>query len=78
MDNGPLILYSGKNCCLCDEAQSLLLDVCPQAQFEKIDVRADAQLYHQYGARIPVLQRQDSAKELAWPFNKQQLSEFLY
>lgn len=72
-----LTLFTGQGCCLCDEAEALLLEVQPQANYSKIDVRLDPQHYHLYGARIPVLIRQDPARELAWPFSHSQLREFL-
>lgn len=72
-----VILYSGKDCCLCDQAEALIqrLDIS-QLQVTKVDVRASTDLYHLYGARIPVLVRTDN-KELDWPFDQQQLQEFL-
>ncbi|MFT2090844.1 glutaredoxin family protein [Paraglaciecola sp. 2405UD69-4] len=74
-----LIFYSGKECCLCDQAESLLREVSPKAlaMATKVDVRSSTDLYHNYGARIPVLLDEQSQTELAWPFNKEQLEEFL-
>jgi hypothetical protein len=73
-----IILYSGKDCCLCDQAEQMLNQVVHHGvTVEKIDVRASADLYHLYGARIPVLKHSDSDKELAWPFSEPQLIEFL-
>lgn len=77
MDDFSIILYSGQGCCLCDEAEALLLEVKPGAKYSKIDVRLDPQNYHLYATRIPILKRQDTAQELAWPFNQLQLREFL-
>lgn len=70
-----LVLYSGQNCCLCAQALILLADM--NIQVQKIDVRTSTELYHQYGARIPVLYRTDTQQELSWPFNSSQLCEFL-
>ncbi|MEO9945375.1 MAG: glutaredoxin family protein [Paraglaciecola sp.] len=74
-----LMFYSGKECCLCDQAESLIREVSPSAlaQTTKVDVRSSADLYHLYGARIPVLFNEESQQELPWPFNKEQLVEFL-
>ena len=73
-----IILYSGKDCCLCDQAEALLQQIQhTSVQLEKIDVRASSDLYHLYGARIPVLLRKDNHQELAWPFELSQLIEFL-
>lgn len=75
----PLSLYSGVNCHLCDLAEELLKVTLIDAQneYEKIDVATDHQLYHLYATRIPVLKRHDDNTELAWPFEQQQLIEFL-
>jgi hypothetical protein len=42
-----------------------------------VDVRDSTDLYHLYGARIPVLYREDINSELPWPFDSFQLCEFL-
>ena len=74
-----LILYTGQGCGLCDEAEALLEKVSENAasSLKKVDVRASSDLYHLYGARIPVLYREDIHSELPWPFDSFQLCEFL-
>ena len=74
-----LILYTGKDCCLCEQAQTLLekVDKSLALTLKNIDVRASTDLYHLYGARIPVLYREDIQSELPWPFDSFQLCEFL-
>ena len=77
MRKPDIYFYTGKNCCLCDDAQLILNRVAPDIDCVKLDVRESTELYHLYGARIPVLKRQDSEQELGWPFDEQQLREFL-
>ena len=74
-----LTLYTGQGCSLCDEAEALLGKVDENAAYalKKVDVRASSDLYHLYGARIPVLYREDIHSELPWPFDFFQLGEFL-
>ncbi|WP_232357808.1 glutaredoxin family protein [Paraneptunicella aestuarii] len=74
-----LILFSGSECSLCDLAKDLLEQVAEQCPYSltTIDVKAERQYYHQYGARIPVVFREDTQSELGWPFDKAQLLEFL-
>lgn len=74
-----LILYTGQGCCLCEQAQTLLqqVDKKATANLTKVDVRVSSDLYHLYGARIPVLYREDIQSELPWPFDFFQLCEFL-
>lgn len=73
-----LILYSGQECCLCEQAEVLLSEVSlDHLEVTKVDVRSSSDLYHLYGARIPVLFNKENRQELPWPFNKEQLVEFL-
>ncbi len=74
-----LILYTGQGCSLCDQAALLLEEVDKNAasMLKKVDVRTSSDLYHLYGARIPVLYREDINSELPWPFDFFQLGEFL-
>jgi hypothetical protein len=74
-----LILYTGKGCSLCELAETLLEEANKSQAIilTKIDVRASSDLYHLYGARIPVLYREDIQSELPWPFDSFQLCEFL-
>ncbi|MEM0911835.1 MAG: glutaredoxin family protein [Pseudomonadota bacterium] len=72
-----LILYSGPQCSLCDDAVELLYEVDQDIVFEKVNIRDSHELYHLYGARIPVLKRTDSNSELGWPFSKDDIKSFL-
>lgn len=72
-----LILYTGPQCSLCQQAMSLLLTQLQPGQITQVNVRDDTMLYHQYGARIPVIKRSDSQAELAWPFTGPELTRFL-
>ena len=74
-----LVLYTSQGCCLCEQAEALVeqVDKSAAAILKKVDVRASSDLYHLYGARIPVLFREDNKSELPWPFDSFQLGEFL-
>jgi hypothetical protein len=74
-----IILYTGQGCGLCEQAETLIqqTDSNVFASLEKVDVRSSTDLYHLYGARIPVLYREDDQSELPWPFDTLQLVEFL-
>jgi hypothetical protein len=72
------IFYSGQECCLCDDALALLAQThVDVSQLTKIDVKSDPQIYHLYGARIPVLLNTENQHELAWPFDLTRLTEFV-
>ncbi|WP_158969072.1 glutaredoxin family protein [Paraglaciecola sp. L3A3] len=74
-----LILYSGKDCCLCDEAETLIEQINDRSiKLRKVDVKSSTELYHLYGARIPVIYREDIKQELSWPFDSSKLREFIF
>jgi glutaredoxin len=52
-----LILYSRRNCCLCDEMKETIRSVAENIplQFEEIDVDEVAELQAEYGHEVPVL-----------------------
>ena len=70
-----IILFSGPECCLCDLAKAQLAQL--QVSYQTIDVKQQSEYFHRYGARIPVVYRQDDQGELGWPFEVEQLAEFL-
>lgn len=72
-----LVLYTGEGCGLCEQAETMLKDSHIDYSFKKVNVRDSADLYHKYGARIPVFFRPDTQQELPWPFDPIQLDEFL-
>lgn len=72
-----LILYSTNGCHLCDKAHTLLARACPSLEFKVVDVAIDDRLVSRYGERIPVLLKTNTGEELAWPFNAEQLSQFM-
>lgn len=77
-----ITLYTGPNCSLCDDAIKLLNELNVDIEVEKINVRESIDLYHQYGARIPVIKCNDKAinskgEDLGWPFTLEQLRAYL-
>lgn len=73
-----LILYTGPNCSLCDDALSIVTSLNNHLiEVEKVNIRESAELYHLYAVRIPIIKRDTSEAELAWPFDKQQLQAFI-
>ena len=71
-----LTLYQRDDCHLCD----LALEVLAQArapEFDSVFIDADADLEARYGARVPVLRDEVSARELDWPFDAVTLASWL-
>ena len=79
-----LVLYSTLGCHLCETAKALLLELAQAeapglAQFSltEVDIADDDTLFACYGVRLPVLKIDDQNRELGWPFDLQQLYQFL-
>ncbi len=74
-----LCVYSTSACHLCDLALQVIDAVLSQDYFEKviIDIANSDALIEQYGVRIPVLKIQRTGDELGWPFDEQELMEFV-
>ncbi|MBT1449686.1 glutaredoxin family protein [Glaciecola sp. XM2] len=73
-----LILYTGPHCELCDHALDVIAQLPDNAvNVKSVNIRNSTELYHLYGARIPVIKRVDSSAELGWPFDLEALETFL-
>ncbi|MCS5595263.1 MAG: glutaredoxin family protein [Porticoccaceae bacterium] len=73
-----VIIYSGPNCHLCDEAKSILEPVLSKRGWHLIvvDIQDDASLKEKYGLRIPVVLLPDG-REKGWPFTAAQIAKML-
>lgn len=75
-----LTLYTGPQCSLCDLAEEVVSSLNTQGfliNIDKVNIRDSVDLYHVYGARIPVLKRHDNGAELGWPFGDSDLIDFI-
>lgn len=77
-----ITLYTGPHCELCELAEALLGQLNGSVDYEKVNVRESVELYHLYGARIPVIKKnidiaQGLSVDLGWPFSLEQLRAFL-
>ncbi|GAA0683929.1 glutaredoxin family protein [Marinobacterium maritimum] len=74
-----LDLMTTEGCHLCDEAVVVLQQVlvAGQAEVDLVDIVYDPKLMDAYAERIPVLVERDGDRELGWPFDAQQLRQFL-
>jgi len=72
-------LYGTSACHLCELAmdlvQSQLSDYADSA-VESVDISESDALFERYGLSIPVLRHPD-ARELFWPFDAQQVQQFM-
>lgn len=70
----PLILYSRRECHLCDLVVTMLDRT--GVHWRPVDIDRDSVLTEKYGLRIPVLRRPDTGDELAYPFDEAKLCRF--
>jgi glutaredoxin len=71
-----LTLYQRDDCPLCDEAYELMA-VTGIPDFEPVWIDGEPELEARYGARVPVLHRNEDGAELDWPFTVASLRAFL-
>ncbi|MBB6521580.1 glutaredoxin family protein [Pseudoteredinibacter isoporae] len=72
------ILYTTAGCHLCEQAKSVFwpcADVLG-VTLREIDIAESEELVERYGIRIPVI-ASERGEEIGWPFDQQQLLEFL-
>ncbi|PSL14865.1 glutaredoxin-like protein DUF836 [Marinobacterium halophilum] len=74
-----LDLMTTEGCHLCDEAAAVLQQVLSvgEAEVDLVDIVYETDLMERYATRIPVLVERDGSAELGWPFDAQQLRQFL-
>ncbi|WP_339409807.1 glutaredoxin family protein [Pseudomonas sp. EA_35y_Pfl2_R5] len=71
-------LFGTLGCHLCEVAEALLMPFVEHGLLvELIDIAEHEHLVEDYGLRIPVLRRSDTGAELNWPFEAEQIVEFL-
>ncbi len=68
-----MILYSRKDCPLCEDAEETLISL--NLNYKYVDIDLDSELRKKYHAKVPVLIN-DSHKELTWPFSNDGLIKF--
>ena len=70
-----LTLIQRDDCELCDLAWERLAQACVP-DFDPLWIDGDLGLEARYGARIPVLRREDTGAELDWPFDAEAVRLF--
>ena len=75
-----LNLYTTQGCHLCEKALGLLEQARAAGydlHIREIEIADSATLMEKYGIRIPVVTRDDEARELGWPFGYEELLLFI-
>ena len=73
-----LIIYTGGNCHLCDQAKPILYPMLTEKGWRliEVDINTDAGLREVYGIRIPVVAL-PNGEEKGWPFTAAQIARML-
>jgi len=71
-----LLLYRRDGCHLCEHAQEALRGAGVE-QYDSVWLEWTGPLAERYGARIPVLVREDTGAELEWPFDAWTIRSFV-
>lgn len=74
-----LVLYMTEFCQLCEEAQELIYRHLADKEYALtlVDISQEESLMERYALRIPVIAQPAQATELGWPFDEDQLAEWL-
>lgn len=70
-----LLLLSTSACHLCEQAESLLLQL--NIAYQKIDIAEQEQWQERYAIKIPVLLDTEEQQELCWPFSTEDILTFV-
>jgi glutaredoxin len=74
-----IILYTTSGCHLCEQAKALLEPylVSRRLWLKEVEIADSDDLIDRYGVRIPVIALANSGAELNWPFDSQELEDFV-
>ena len=71
-------LFGTLGCHLCELAEEVLMPLVEHGlMVELVDIADSEALFETYGLSIPVLRRVDTGAELGWPFDAEQVVNFL-
>ena len=70
-------LYTTSACHLCEQALDLLQNLPLELTIVEVEIANSDELMQRYGLTIPVVAVSNSKQELNWPFDSNQLLDFL-
>lgn len=77
MEQAQLLLLGTEGCHLCEVAFKVLANIGLAEHIVLIDIAEDENMVEQFGVHIPVLQDSLTKECLNWPFDEQQVIEWL-
>jgi len=84
-----VLLFTTSGCHLCEKAEAMMSGVLLHAnrvrietgyaplEIHLVEISEEPALVEHYGSKIPVIMLEESARELAWPFDQGRLFSFL-
>lgn len=78
-----IFFYTTFGCHLCEKVEAMLIEISHQFrdkfhyQIVAFDIIDDDKIFEQYRYSIPVLKKEKDGDELGWPFDYQQLCDWL-
>lgn len=70
------MLFGTSGCHLCEQAE-IIINACVPDGVEYVDIAEQEQWQEQYTVRIPVLYDSESGLELGWPFDLDDVKDFV-
>ncbi len=70
-------LYHTDGCHLCEQAHDMLQQALPPELIEGREIMANEQWLAEFQVSIPVVENAQSGQRLYWPFDTQQLQQFI-
>ena len=75
-----LLLLGTSGCHLCEQAEEIILQsriIHPHWVVELIDIAEQSEWQDKYAIRIPVLYHPGSQEDIGWPFDTEQVDQFV-
>jgi hypothetical protein len=74
-----IFLYTTLGCHLCEQAKQVAWPVLEHYGYRLVEVEIadDDALVEAYGVRIPVMKKEHAEQEIGWPFDQEQLAEYI-
>ncbi len=77
MASNTFILLGTSGCHLCEKAEKLLHQISTNVTLRKVDIAEQVEFYDSYALKIPVLYHPASDRSLCWPFETNDVDNFI-